>query len=125
MSIVVNSYETFENAGSKMLVNYGDKNDNDNDHLPAWFNLERFNQARKLFRKYFFSLMVAHLSGLLVLVFIRSIYETLSKTGRSKNLLTIFHRYLQTVIHVKKWYEGTIWNKHDDSYQSIKTVSRE
>lgn len=126
MSIVVDSYEIFENNGSKMLVNYVDRQNknatNDNDHLPGWFNQERFNEARKLFRKYFFSLMVAHLSGLLVLVFIRSIYETLSKTGKSSNLVTIFHRYLQTVMHVKKWYEGNIWNKEDDSYKSIKMV---
>lgn len=123
MSILDESHEIFEQKGSRLLVQY--EKDDDKNHLPPWFNLEKLRRVKPLVNQYFFSIFVIHLSGLLILVFIRSIHQTLSKTGKSKDLLALFHRYLQTCLHVKGWYEGKIWNRNDAAYESIRMVSTE
>ena len=76
--------------------------------LPPWFDKARFDASRSILSEYFMSIFLCHLSGLVLLIFIKSIYTTLSLTGKSKDLVSIFFRYMHTILHIKLWYEGIV-----------------
>ncbi|XP_076365824.1 uncharacterized protein LOC143254540 [Tachypleus tridentatus] len=101
---------------------HGD-NENSSSLPPSWLDKDRFHQAKEVFQRYFFSIFFAHLSGLLFLVFIPNMLNPLLYTGNSSNLVRIFRRYVSTMRHVRKWYEGDIWNSEDAAYESI-TITR-
>ncbi|XP_076358849.1 uncharacterized protein LOC143251331 [Tachypleus tridentatus] len=86
---------------------------------PPWLVKEKFYRAREVFRRNFFSMFFAHLSGLFLLVYIPNMLNPLHYTGNSSNLVRIFRRYVSTMRHVRKWYEGDIWNPEDPAYKSI------
>ncbi|XP_022248873.1 uncharacterized protein LOC106465301 [Limulus polyphemus] len=86
---------------------------------PPWLVKEKFYRAREVFRRNFFSIFFAHLSGLFLLVYIPNMLNPLHYTGNSSNLVRIFRRYVSTMCHVRKWYEGDIWNPEDPAYKSI------
>lgn len=46
----------------------------------------------------------------------------LMSTGNSSNIVCLFRRYLSTLVHIRRWYEGDIWNPEDPAYQSITMV---
>ena len=119
-------YENLKNNGIKEKC---EKQFNDNDSMedsvilkPYWFDQEKFNLGKRFAKKYFFSLMFAHLSGLILLVYIKSILTVLLSTGNSRTVSHLFHRYFRTLIHVKTWYESDVWNEHDQACKSIKQV---
>lgn len=91
--------------------------------LPVWFDRARFENARAILGEYFMSIFLCHLSGLVLLVFIKSIYTTLALSGKSRDLVSIFYRYLHTIMHVKLWYEGKVYEVKDDAYHSLLKVS--
>ncbi|RWS15201.1 hypothetical protein B4U79_01147 [Dinothrombium tinctorium] len=90
--------------------------------LPKWFNEEMFERAKILARKHFMALMFTHLCGLYLLVFMKPIFNVLASTGQSKNISCLFRRYFRTLKHVKIWYEGNVWDFHDDASKSIAMV---
>lgn len=91
--------------------------------LPPWFEKARFDEARAILCEHFMSIFLCHLSGLVLLVFIKSIYTTLALSGKSRDLVSIFYRYLHTIMHVKLWYEGKVYEPKDDAYHSLLKVS--
>ena len=90
--------------------------------LPPWFDQARFDQARSILSDHFMSIFLCHLSGLVLLVFIKSIYATLALSGKSRDLVSIFYRYLHTLMHVKLWYEGRVYEATDDAHHSLLRV---
>lgn len=90
--------------------------------LPPWFDQARFDAARTILGEYFMSIFTCHLSGLVLLVFIKSIYTTLTLSGKSKDLVSIFFRYVHTIMHIKLWYEGEVYNAKDPAYHSLMRV---
>lgn len=89
---------------------------------PAWFDPALFENAKSVYGRHFMGINFAHLSGLILLVRIASIYRTLSSTGKSDSVSKLFRRYYQTLIHVKQWYEGDIFEKGSDAYRSLLIV---
>lgn len=89
---------------------------------PDWFDENLFENAKSVYARHFMGVNFAHLSGLLLLVRINSIYRTLSATGKSDSVAKLFNRYYQTIIHVKKWYEGDIFDENSDAYRSLLIV---
>ncbi|XP_067130440.1 uncharacterized protein [Centruroides vittatus] len=89
------------------------------NEIPHWLDKKKFYEARKIFKKYFFSIFFAHLTGLIFTVHVPSIITTLLATKKSSTVLDIFRRYLSTLVHIKMWYEGDIWNPEDPAYKSI------
>lgn len=89
---------------------------------PDWFDEELFKQAKSVYERHFMGINFAHLSGLLLLVRIDSIYETLSKTGESDSVSKLFKRYYHTVKHVKTWYEGDIFEESSEAHRSLLIV---
>lgn len=89
---------------------------------PTWFNHDRFVQARRIYRNHFMGINFAHLSGLLLLVRVESIFRTLSKTGESDSVAKLFKRYFNTIKHVKRWYEGDIFEEGSDAHRSFLIV---
>lgn len=89
---------------------------------PTWFNEELFNHAKSVYERHFMGINFAHLSGLLLLVRVDTIYDTLSKTGESDRISKLFKRYYHTVKHVKTWYEGDIFEENSDAHRSLLIV---
>lgn len=89
---------------------------------PSWFDEELYKNAQSIYGRHFMAMNFAHLSGLLLLVRVDSIYSTLSATGESDSVSKLFKRYYNTVKHVKTWYEGDIFKEHSEAYQSLLIV---
>lgn len=89
---------------------------------PEWLDEAKFKNAQSVYRRHFMGVNFAHLSGLLLLVRVESIFRTLDVTGQSDTVAKLFKRYYHTLIHVKKWYEGDIFEKHSDAYKSLLIV---
>ena len=120
MSLIDESYAKFRSIGSKLPIDYHREK---NHHLPSWIDMDRIKKIRSLYDRYSYSIVFSHLSGLLVSIFNPSIYKTLNKTGKSKNLVTTFYRYYYTAKFVSDWYKNKIWVKGDCSYETIQLVS--
>jgi len=89
---------------------------------PSWFDDALFRKAKSVYERHFMGINFAHLSGLLLLVRIDSIYRTLSATGESDTVSKLFKRYYNTLKHVKTWYEGDIFEEKSDAYRSLLIV---
>lgn len=89
---------------------------------PTWFDEKLFNHAKSVYERHFMGINFAHLSGLLLLVRVDTIYDTLSKTGESSTISKLFKRYYHTVKHVKTWYEGDIFEENSDAHRSLLIV---
>lgn len=89
---------------------------------PAWLDRDLFENAKSVYERHFMGMSFAHLSGLLLLVRVDSIYKTLSATGESDSVSRLFRRYYHTVKHIKTWYEGDIFDKDGDAYRSLLIV---
>ncbi|UXI21205.1 RNA polymerase II transcription factor complex subunit [Sarcoptes scabiei] len=117
MSIIDKESDEFSVKGSRETVDYSGK-----VTLPKWADLEKIRLAQKLHNRYRFSLSIAHLDGLLCLVFIETIHRTLLNTGKSDSYVALFRRYFDTLMHVKKWYENDFWIENNPGYQSLQEV---
>lgn len=89
---------------------------------PEWFQEDLFKNAGSVYERHFMGMNFAHLSGLLLLVRVDSIYETLNATGESSTVAKLFKRYYHTVKHVKTWYEGDIFDQEGPAYRSLVIV---
>lgn len=89
---------------------------------PPWLDRERFYRARDIFNRFFFSIFFAHLAGLMLIVHIPSMVGPLLSTGNSSSMVCLFRRYLGTLQHVRRWYEGDVWNPSDAAHKSIVQV---
>ncbi|XP_042902767.1 uncharacterized protein [Parasteatoda tepidariorum] len=93
-----------------------------NDQPPPWLDKERFSRAREIFKNHFFSIFFSHLAGLMLIVHMPSMTEPLMSTGNSSNIVCLFRRYLSTLVHIRRWYEGDIFDPKDPAHQSITMV---
>lgn len=89
---------------------------------PDWFDQDKFQDGKQVFRNHMMAINFAHLSGLLLLVRVDSIYNTLSSTGKSDSVAKLFRRYYNTMRHVKQWYEGDIFEANSQAQQSLQIV---
>ncbi|KAG8277221.1 hypothetical protein J6590_047091 [Homalodisca vitripennis] len=78
--------------------------------LPAWYDEKKFKRGQKYFADNYFSLFVAKLCGLLVVLAVPSILRVLVLTGQSSHPVSAFRRYLDTLSHMLEWYEGDVMN---------------
>jgi hypothetical protein len=113
------SYSYYENFGSKELC---ESEISGKISAPHWLNKDKIRRAQTLVKKHFFGIFFAHLSGLILLVYIKSILITLLSTGNSRTVAHIFRRYLSTLMHIKLWYEGDVWDINHPSHKSIMQV---
>lgn len=99
-----------------------DKNKPSLSEKPDWFDEELFQNAKLVYANNFMGINFAHFAGLILLVRIDSVYKTLVATGESARVSKLFRRYFQTVMHVKSWYEGDIFDSKDKAHQSLLIV---
>lgn len=64
----------------------------------------------------------SHLCGLLLSFYFTKNIKTLKSTGESDSKHNLFHRYLQTIRHTQKWYEGDVWDPKDPAHKSLALV---
>lgn len=72
--------------------------------------------------RYLFGLYFSHLQGLTSIIYVQSIYKPLVATKKSATVSCLFRRYLDTLTHVKSWYDGKLWISEDPSFKSLMTV---
>lgn len=89
---------------------------------PEWLDESLIENAKLVQANHFMAINFAHLTGLLLLVRVDSIHRTLKATGESINCAKLFRRYYDTLIHVKKWYEGHILTSGDPAQRSLQIV---
>lgn len=58
----------------------------------------------------------------MLIVHLPSMAGPLMSTGNSANIVCLFRRYLSTLVHIRRWYEGDIWNPDDPAHHSISMV---
>lgn len=90
--------------------------------MPNWFDKEKFNKAKEVYKNYFACVNFSHLCGLLLSFYFSKNIKTLRSTGESETTRTLFHRYLATIRHIQKWYEGNVWDVNDPAHRSLATV---
>lgn len=108
-----------EAFGAKVLCQ---REDTEQISVPQWLNKDKIRRAQNLVRRHFFGVFFAHLSGLILLVYIKSILIPLLSTGNSRSVSHLFGRYFRTLMHVKRWYEGDVWDVNNPSHHSVMQV---
>lgn len=72
--------------------------------LPDYFDPVKFRRGQRVFEKNIFTMMIAKLSGLLMLLAVPSIVNIIKFTKQSGTPCTAFRRYAATIIHTCIWY---------------------
>uniref|UniRef100_A0A1B6IMX5 ER-bound oxygenase mpaB/mpaB'/Rubber oxygenase catalytic domain-containing protein n=1 Tax=Homalodisca liturata TaxID=320908 RepID=A0A1B6IMX5_9HEMI len=90
--------------------------------LPAWYDEKKFKRGQKYFADNYFSLFVAKLCGLLVVLAVPSILRVLVLTGQSSHPVSAFRRYLDTISHMLEWYEGDVMNPNSRASKSLLNI---
>lgn len=68
------------------------------------------------------SVAYSSLTGLLLILQLPDGLEPLLVTGNSKDIPSLYKRYLSTILHVNSWYEDDIFNPESKGYKSIRQV---
>ncbi|OQR79372.1 hypothetical protein BIW11_05780 [Tropilaelaps mercedesae] len=89
---------------------------------PKWLDFDKYKRGQELLRDNIFAALFCHAGGLMMLVNIPSIHKPLASTCNSSSLVACFQRYLQTLIHVRTWYETDIFDEKSEGFRSITHV---
>lgn len=92
------------------------------DLRPPWFDDLKYIKARDAIRKYQVGVEFSSLTGLILILQVPDAIEPLLATGNSKDVPSLFRRYLATVIHVRSWYTDNIFDPSSKGYRSIRQV---
>ncbi|GFU56867.1 DUF2236 domain-containing protein [Trichonephila clavipes] len=87
--------------------------------MPAKFQVCEYNSSGDLVKS---EINFGHLCGLLLSFYFTKNIKTLLSTGESGTKNSLFHRYLMTIRHIQKWYEGNVWDVNDPAHRSISIV---
>lgn len=79
--------------------------DGDEMELPDYFDLDKFRIGQRAFYNNLFTMMVAKLSGLYVLIALPSVLDLIVFTKQSSTPCTAFRRYVSTIFHTVLWYK--------------------
>lgn len=74
--------------------------------VPDYFDEEKFRLGQEVFEKNIFTMMIAKLSGLLVLLAVPSVLDILRFTKQSGTPCMAFRRYAATILHTCIWYKS-------------------
>lgn len=89
---------------------------------PDWFDELRFVRARMAMKKFLSGVDFSSLTGLLLVLQIPDALEPLLSTGCSRDIPSLFRRYLSTILHVRSWYKDDIFEPATKGYRSIRQV---
>lgn len=92
--------------------------------LPTWLNPQLVKDGQDFIRRNFFSVFFAHFISLIFLLCYTPVRKVLMKTGKSDSATKSIKRYLSTLLHVKKWYEGDLLNPEGKTFRDIQRVRR-
>ncbi|XP_015588251.1 uncharacterized protein LOC107264473 [Cephus cinctus] len=94
-----------------------------NLELPSYYDPRKFALGQKAFRDNVFTMMIAKLAGLLILLAVPSILNVLKYTKQSGTPCTAFRRYVSTILHTFIWYEKSP-DKDSRFFESLRNVRR-
>lgn len=80
------------------------------------------NISRRLTETCSGSVQYSSLTGLLLILQLPEGLEPLLSTGQSKDIPSLYNRYVNTITHVNSWYEDDIFNPETKGYKSIRQV---
>lgn len=130
---------TLEQLKKNGLVICGDCGSDPLVH-PEWIDRAKLLRARQvsvqlglsfadqcyeqILKRDMFGVFFCHLTGLSLLVYVKTILEPLLATKQSSSVSLLFRRYLGTLNHVTLWYEGDILDQRDKAGSSIAEVMK-
>ncbi|XP_071546079.1 uncharacterized protein [Panulirus ornatus] len=91
---------------------------------PPWLDTAKLKRGQAVFHRYFLSVFVANLVGLVCILAVESILKVLVFTGRSSTVTASFKRYLGTLNHVRVWYTADVFDPDSSAFKSIQLVRR-
>jgi hypothetical protein len=94
------------------------------ENLPSWLSHDRFLKGQAIVRDKRLSLFFSSFSGLLFLLQLPIITIPLTHTKKSESLGAIFHRYLDTSLHVRRWYMQDLLDKNSTAFKSLNSVRK-
>lgn len=89
---------------------------------PAWLDEQRFKLAKEAVQKLRIGMMYSSFTGLLMILQLPDGLEPLLSTGNSKDVPSLYQRYLNTIIHVESWYDDDVFNPDTKGYKSVRQV---
>lgn len=92
------------------------------DEKPEWLDEIRFSKAHTAINKFQMGVDFSSFTGLLLILQLPDGLEPLLSTGKSKDVASLFDRYLSTVLHVRSWYTDDIFDSTTKGYKSIRQV---
>lgn len=113
-------HKNLRENGRKKLIDFS--SDNQPDRRPPWLDEERFRLGRSIVQKYFLGIEFSSITGLFLILQCPDALEPLLSTGNSKDIPALFNRYINTILHVRNWYDYDIFNPETKGYKSIRLV---
>ncbi|KAK0092167.1 hypothetical protein PV326_002050 [Microctonus aethiopoides] len=91
--------------------------------LPEYYDPMKFRCGQNVFKNNIFTMMIAKLSGLLLLLAIPSILKILKFTKQSGTPCASFRRYASTILHTCIWYKNSP-DQDIEFFVSLKNVRK-
>jgi len=92
------------------------------DSKPEWLDVDKFRRGQRVAMKYQFGLVLAEMLSLLLIFSHPGSLQALIFTRKSDTPFKSFKRYLSTLIRVRSWYSGDIWQPGTEGHKNIKAV---
>ncbi|KMQ83442.1 hypothetical protein RF55_20031, partial [Lasius niger] len=91
---------------------------------PDWLDMDKFYRGQQFALRYFCSLSISNLMGLLQIFIIADGLKPLILSQKSNTPYRAFKRYLSTIRRFRNWYTSDPWCKGTQAYRDIQTVRR-
>ncbi|XP_041971656.1 uncharacterized protein LOC121727741 [Aricia agestis] len=99
-----------------------EKNPDDSElTLPVWFDKKKYEQGRRFFWDFCFTLTTTMMCGLIAVFAVPSILKVLIGSRRSSSPYTAYKRYVSTILHTMSWFEHELY-PGSTSWKSLATV---
>lgn len=91
---------------------------------PDWLDMDKFYRGQQFALRYFCSLSISNLMGLLQIFSFADGLKPLILSQKSNTPYRAFKRYLSTISRFRNWYTSDPWCNGTQAYRDIQTVRR-
>ncbi|EZA56102.1 hypothetical protein X777_03583, partial [Ooceraea biroi] len=92
------------------------------DDLPDWYDSEMYKQGQEYYTRYLAAIVLNNLIGLIAVFAVPQIMKVLTYTKQSSTVCTAFKRYVQTMLHIHKFYVCDPDDADSNWYKSMNVV---
>jgi len=92
--------------------------------IPEWINWEKYKKGKEFFERYSCAILLSNFISLMLIYMSPMHMYPMRVTGQVDSPEKSARRYLFTAVHVKRWYQGDIFNPQDRAHASLVQVRR-